>query len=657
MRAVARTPLSKVEQYSLIVLLTLTALPHALNVDGRISALFLILVVYRLLAVERSRLIPGRLLLFLITLGALGNVLMQYPIMFGREAGVALLTSMLALKLMEMRFRRDVYILVFIGYFTLITQFLYRDTLWLVLYALLMVPALTAVLVESSRSKPSAKFQQPVGVALSLLAQAMPVMVLLFILFPRFDSPLWNLGSETEQAVTGISGTISPGNFSQISRSSAVAFRVDFKEEIPKPAQRYWRGPVFWFSDGKSWEADKQPSAMTANFENLSQPMEYSVTLEPTPGNWLYALELPVTYPPFAKLKADYQLTRKTPIKRRLRYDVASVLDFRTGALSEAERSRGLQLPAGITPRMVELVERWQQQSSSDAEVVLQALDYFRAEEFYYTLNPPLVERNPTDQFLFETRRGFCEHFATSFTLLMRIAGIPARVIGGYQGGEVNPLGDYLIVRQSDAHAWAEVWLQGRGWQRIDPTAAVAPERIEQPIDPALLSDVIGAPILFGINDSGLIRATLRQIRLGFDALNAGWHRWVLGYSRESQRFLMRLLGMDFLRGPKQAYGMIVITGLFFLVLTGVLLYRVRQEQDPVHTTYLKFCRRLQRKGIVRMAHEGPRDFANRVTSARPDLRDSVSVITGLYIGIRYGRLDNNLNRRRLQRLVRRFHP
>lgn len=657
MNTASSIPLSKTEQYWLITLLTLTALPHALNIDSRISALFVILVAYRLLAIEKPRLRPGKLLLFLFTLVALGNVLVLYPILFGREAGVALLTSMLALKLMEMRVRRDVYILIFIGYFTLITQFLYRDMFWLVIYALLLVLALTATLVESSRYKPSTRFLQPFGIALSLVAQALPVMVLLFVFFPRINTPLWNLGTETEQAVSGVSGTISPGNFSQLGRSSAVAFRVDFKSEMPEPAQRYWRGPVFWLTDGKSWRADQQSGEKAGKFKRLGEPIAYSVTLEPTPGSWLYTLELPSAYPLSARLQADYQLISKTPIKRRLRYDAASVLEYQTGELSEDERAKGVQLPASITPRMRELVRNWQQQSSSNEELVLQTLDFFRTEEFYYTLNPPLLERNPADQFLFETRRGFCEHFATSFTLLMRIAGIPARVIGGYQGGEVNPLGDYLIVRQSDAHAWSEVWLQGRGWQRIDPTVAVAPERIQQSLDPGLISDVIGAPILFGSVESGLLSAALRQMRWGVDALNAGWHRWVLGYTRESQHYLMQLMGIGFLRGHKLAYGMVAITGLFLLLLTVVLLYRVRQKLDPVQSIYQNFCRRLQRKGIVRLLHEGPRDFAKRVTDSRPDLRNSVSVITGLYIGIRYGRLDSPSNRRRFRQLVRRFHP
>jgi len=657
MKSALQAPLSRPLQYALIVLLTLTALPHVLNVDSQISALFLVLVVYRTLAAVKAVPLPGKLLLFLITLGAIGIVLMQYPILFGREAGVALLISMLALKLLEMRVYRDIHILVFIGYFTLVTQFLYREESWLILYALILVVALTALLVESNRSKPSPNLYRPLAVSLSLLSQAVPLMIVLFIFFPRFSSPLWHLGSETDRAVSGVSGRISPGSISQLSRSSAVAFRVDFKDEIPPPLQRYWRGPVFWYSDGANWSVDENEDTAGSDLISLGPRIEYSVTLEPTPGSWLYALELPVDIPRDSQLQSDYQLIRKTPIKRRVRYNASSVIDFRTGPLSEAEREKGLQLPPGVTPRMLDLVTRWQQQIRSDSEMVIKALDYFRQQEFYYTLYPPTLGENPADQFLFETRRGFCEHYATSFTLLMRIAGIPSRVVGGYQGGQINPLGDYLIVRQSDAHAWAEVWLQGKGWQRVDPTVAVAPERIERSIDPNLVSDTIGAPIHFIDVDSGLLRAILRQLQWGTDALNASWHRWVLGYSKERQLYLMQLLGFGFLQGHKLAYGMVAITGFLLILLTLVLLYRVRERRDPVYATYLNFCRRLQRRGVVRMDHEGPGDFANRVIDERPDLRNRVARITGLYIGIRYGRQDSKSNRRLFARLVRGFHP
>jgi transglutaminase-like putative cysteine protease len=646
----------------LVLLLGLAVVPHVFNIERGIAFFSLALVLYRTFAISHPGMLPGRLPLFLLTMAGVGNVLMHYPILFGREAGVALLVSMLALKLVEMRVRRDVHILVFIGYFVLITQFLYNEAGWLVVYVATLVILLTALLIDSQRMKSLFNPLAPLLLSSVMLLQAVPVTIALFLFFPRFSSPLWHLGSESSQAVTGISGEISPGSISGLSRSSEVAFRVDFSGEIPPAAKRYWRGPVFWHTDGSSWSAESDgvgegatPSAITVTGQ--TKPLLYHVTMEPSSERWLYALELPLDKPPGARLTPDFQILRNSAPGRRLRYRLRSVTDYHTGPLTPQERKRGLQLPENITPRMIELVKGWRRNSRSDTQLLLNALDHFRRQEFYYTLYPPPLRQNPADQFLFESRRGFCEHYATSFTLLMRIAGIPTRLVGGYQGGEVNPVGDYLIVRQSDAHAWVEVWLPERGWRRVDPTAAVAPERIEQPLDPASISDVIGAPIRFIELDSGLFGDLLRQLRWGSDALNASWHRWVLGYSRERQHYLMRLLGLGSLHGPKLGYAMIAITMVTVAAMAVLLLRRNRERLDPVQRRYLEFCRRLARRGIGRLPNEGPKAYADRVIALRPDLTASVAAISGLYIGIRYGRQDSPGNRARFMRLVRRFRP
>jgi transglutaminase-like putative cysteine protease len=385
--------------------------------------------------------------------------------------------------------------------------------------------------------------------------------------------------------------------------------------------------------------------------------IRYHITLEPTPQKWLFPLDLPVNIPRYTALTADFQLIRRFPIPRRARYSMSSRLRYNTGPLTEQERVRGLQLPDNITPRIRALVDQWRQESANDSALIERALRYFRQQEFYYTLHPPIVDKNPTDQFLFETRRGFCEHYATSFTLLMRIAGIPSRVVVGYQGGEFNPIGSYLIVRQSDAHAWAEVWLRDKGWVRIDPTAAVAPERIEQSLDIDQIGEQIGAPIRFDSGQLDFLRSFAQQIAWGVDALNASWHRWVLGYSRERQSWLMELMGLGFLRGTRLAYGMVGFTALVVIALGILTMVRSREGSDPVQRLYLRFCRRLERRGLIRRPHEGPKDFGQRIIAWRPDLKEAVEQITRLYIGIRYGRLDTRTNRKRLTRLVRLFRP
>lgn len=357
-------------------------------------------------------------------------------------------------------------------------------------------------------------------------------------------------------------------------------------------------------------------------------------------------------------LLPDFQIIGSQPSGKRYRYEISSRLNYNTGALTEEERQRGLQLPDNITARMRQLVQTWRSASNSNRTLVNQALNYFRREPFYYTLYPPLLDDNPADQFLFETRRGFCEHYATSFVTMMRVAGVPARIVTGYQGGEINPMGGHLIVRQSDAHAWAEVWLENLGWVRTDPTAAVAPERIERPFEFDFDEGLApGIPINFGSVESDFLKRFAKQVRFGVDAMNASWHRWVLGYSMEQQGRLMDLLGLNFLKGAKLAIGMIAATGLLILLISLLLWLRAREKLAPVQAGYLRFCRRMERSGIPRLAHEGPRDYFQRIGAKRADLKIPVGKIIALYIGLHYGRLDGEKSRQRFHQLIRAFRP
>ena len=640
----------------LTVLASLTVAPHFLVFDLRITLAMLAVLGWRLVAAYRPALLPGRGLRILLTLAAAGLVVSVYPLLIGLQAKLALLSLMLLMKLLECRSRRDLMLVVFLCYFTLVTHFLLEQSPGLVLYVLLVVVALTAQLVNHARHRPLVQPWRAYRSATVLLLQALPVMIALFFLFPRFAGPLWNLGLDNSTGKTGLSDRIEPGSISNLIRSRAVAFRVDFDSAAPPPRQRYWRGPVLWQTDGYRWNRAPylQPGEVT--YQSRGEPVVYQVTLEPSNHDWLFALDLPAKLPPDATLRPDFQLLGKGIKHRRYRYQMTSQLDYNTGALSERERQLGLQLPANITPRMRQLVSQWQQPADGDAALVNRALTYFREQPFYYTLNPPQVLTNPADQFLFDTRRGFCEHYATSFTLLMRLGGIPARVVTGYQGGEINPMGDYLIVRQSDAHAWSEVWLQGRGWVRIDPTAAVAPTRIEQPFDYALDENLgEGAPLVFQLGDRSLLSGALRQLRLGIDAANAGWHRWVLGYSQEQQRRLLAQLGMEKLSLIQLALGMGVVVMLLLAGLMIGLRRLGRQPVDPLLRLYQRFCQRLARIGIVRPGYEGPLDFARRIRRRRPDLAPAAEQILERYTRLRYGGADTPAQRRALQRMIRRF--
>jgi len=642
----------------LAALVCLAVAPHFMHTNIWVTLFFIATLCYRMTAVSFPRLLPGKLLLFLITIAAVGVIIANHAQLVDWRVAVDLLIVMVGLKLLELRKRRDIYVTLFLGYFTIATNFLFNQDLLLAAYLFVVVIGLTAVLLEVSRSQSLQRPLKTAGLSLSLLLQGVPIMVALFLFFPRLSAPLWSLGLDQQRGVTGLSDTVSPGSISELIRSRAVAFRVDFEEAVPAPKLRYWRGPVMWDSDGASWFRGEPLSQEDVGYTAEGEPVDYSVTLEPGGGMWLLALDLPQAPPPKASLEPGFELIADKAVTRRLRYEMRSYMHYNTGGLSANERRRALQLPENITSRVKQLVQRWQSDAKDDQDhvaVVNQALRYFRQQPFYYTLYPPLLEDNPVDEFLFESRRGFCEHYASSFVTLMRVAGIPARLVTGYQGGEVNPLGGHLIVRQSDAHAWAEVWIIGEGWMRIDPTAAVAPERVERPFDIDFDdAGIVGSPIQFTLAQSGFLKNLARQFRLGRDAVNASWHRWVLGYSKQKQGRIMDLLGLGFAKGAAVA---IVVSILVMISLIAALLwYRGREHVDPVQADYLLFCSHMAKKGVTRLPYEAADNYARRIIVQRPDIKTAVDEITRLYNGLRYGRKSDAHGKSEFHRLVRTFH-
>jgi transglutaminase-like putative cysteine protease len=566
---------------------------------------------------------------------------------------------MVGLKLLEIRNRRDLFIVVFVGYFLLATQFLFNQEIYMVGLVVFLTTALTGVLLENSRTKPSNNPVKSFSSAFFLLLQALPVMLILFIFFPRLSGPLWFFDSDEIIGRTGLSDSINMGSITELALSQEVAFRVEFDDTVPNPPNRYWRGPILWDTDGRNWTMGDPITNPAPKLSSAQAEIKYSVILEPTDNKWLIVLDLPSNIPDNAAMSGDFLITRKDPVTSRLRYSASSRLIYNTGPISQEEKSRSLKLPDDITQRTQKLVQSWISESSSNLQVVNKALGYFRNEEFYYTLRPPPLENNPVDQFIFESRRGFCEHFATSFTMLMRLANIPSRVVTGYQGGEINPIGGHLLVRQSHAHAWAEVWLQGRGWIRVDPTAAVAPERIERSFDfdIGFASGPLGRPIDFKGVRLTFIAKMIKQIGWGMDAINVSWHRWVLGYTRDRQSMLMNILGLDFLKGHSLAFAMAGFAAIV-ITLLGFLLWRTSSRiSDRVYANYLKFCGKLSKKGLTRAPTEGPLDFLRRICRVRPDLAPSATKITLLYLELRYGQNHSKERHRSLYGMIKRFSP
>ena len=469
----------------------------------------------------------------------------------------------------------------------------------------------------------------------SYVVDLLPLMILFFVLFPRIAGPLWGLPSDAFAGMTGLSDTMTPGSISRLVQSDAVAFRAQFAGRPPPPAVRYWRGPVLENFDGRAWTPARGGSDPAPESETGGTPVRYTVTLEPSNKRWIFALEVPdpLAPPTGTRLTPDLQLLAARALEHRARYTLTSFPQHRFGMDADARvLRRALRLPEYGNPETRALARRLRAQSASDADLVNRTLRLFHDEPFVYTLTPPQLGSDGIDEFLFTTRRGFCEHYASAFTFLMRAAGIPARVVTGYQGGEFNRVGNYLIVRQSDAHAWSEVWLEGQGWVRVDPTAAVAANRIEQGIASALPA---GEPLPFFVRTDA---AWLRQLRLRWDALDNQWNQWVLGYNQERQIGLFASLGFGIVSWRELALGLVVGIGL---LLGGIALLTLRNGRRPrgdeVQALYLKFCAKLAKAGIPRLATEGPLDFAARVRAARPEWATAVDDIVRCYVQLRYG--------------------
>lgn len=643
-----RQPLAVHHVLWLLLSLTLIAIPHALRLPWWLVALSATLAAWRGYLAYGRHTLPNRWALLLIVLVATVGIYLNYRTIFGRDAGVALLVVMLGLKLLEMRSLRDAMLLIFLGYFLVVTSFLYSQTIFSALYMLACVWIITSTMVNLHYGREEPPFATPLRVGGVLLAQSVPLMLVLFLLFPRVSGPLWGLPQDAYAGATGLSDTMAPGSLSNLILSDAVAFRVKFDSEIPPPKELYWRGPVMRDFDGQTWSTSRFIYG-SPHFTKTGKPITYQVTLEPHNKRWLFALDLPARAVPHSVTGADFQIRSFSPVNNRIRYEMASFLNYSYGG-DENSRAlrRALQLPAGFNPRTVALARTLRRKLPDEHKLVREVLAMFRKQNFYYTLSPPLLGRDSVDEFLFRTRRGFCEHYASAFAVLMRAAGIPARIVTGYLGGEVNELGNYLIVRQADAHAWTEVWFKDEGWVRVDPTAAVSPLRVEAGISAAIpRSEPL--PILV----RGDFEA-LRQLRFTWDLVANSWNQWVLGYTPERQRRLLTGMGIDDSAWYTLTVIMLVLAAFIVVILAAFMLRRLRARvHDPVRTAYLRFCDKLRRAGLPRAAEEGPIDYARRLEQARPDLALPVAAITRLYIVLRYGAETSSAALQELRRRIK----
>lgn len=624
------TPLTPTQTWWLIATGVAVIAPLAPHVQPWLSIAAALALVWRAALAWLRKPLPSRWLLMLLVVAGTAGVHWQYRTLLGQNPGVALLIVFLALKHLEARSTRDGLAIVFLAFFLALAQFFYSQAIPAAMASAAGVLVATATLLAlaDARALPAALLRRA-GV---MLLQAMPLMLLLFVLFPRVQGPLWALPRTANSATTGLSDTMAPGSISQLSQSDAIAFRVHFAAGLPAQKLLYWRGPVLPEFDGRAWRPmTEKPRDQLPYVEPESGGLDYEIIVEPHGRHWLFALELPGATTAATLATRDYQLVAREPVTVRQRHLLRAYPTLQAGADdAESVRHRALFLPADSNPRIRALAGEWRAGAQSDEDVLRAAQTFFLRQRLIYTLAPPVLGEQTADEFLFDTRQGFCEHFANAFAVAMRAAGIPARVVTGYQGGEVNPVDGWLIVRQYDAHAWTEVWLAGRGWLRIDPTAISAPTRIDFNLAAAVpAGDPL--PLLMRVD-----LAWLRDIRFRWEAVANTWNQWVLGYNPERQRDLLRRLGMPQPDWQTMTAALAVLSGLALLALTAWTL-RQRQRRDAALALWEKLSKRLARRGLARRPAEGPLDYAQRVAASLPQVADDIHTIAGLYARLRYG--------------------
>ena len=628
----------------LIGSLLLVIVPHALRAPWWVTLLTLCLYGWRLYFTLQRAPLPSRWMVLGVAAAALLGLWIEYHTLFGRQPGIVLLVVFSGLKLLETRTHRDAAVAAFLAYFLVITNFLYTQSIPTALLMALSLLVTTATLVGfAAPQRASVPNLRTAGV---LLLQGVPAALVLFLLFPRVQGPLWGLPQDAYLGMTGLSETMTPGSIANLAQHDAIAFRAEFDGDPPVNAQRYWRGPVLWDFDGRTWSMGPE-SRGAPPLATGQASYRYAVVLEPHNRNWLFALETAASVPERARMTFDGQILAAAPVRSRIRYELVSVTaPERRRTEARGALTRAMRLPPGFNPRATALAEQWRAAAASDEEIVARALEFLRAGRYVYTLEPPLLGVHTVDEFLFDTRTGFCEHFASAFTFLMRAAGLPSRVVTGYQGGDLNPYDRIVTVRQWDAHAWSEVFLSGRGWVRIDPTAAAVPRRVEAGAALAVPQSA-AMPLMMQAN-----MEWLRSMRNRWEAIAHKWNVWVLGYNPERQRDLMQWVGIRDADWRQLTAALFSILGVITL---GLLVWSLRRlaRPDPVQKAWRVFCGKLAQRGVERAPSEGPRDYTLRAARAVPDARRVILRIGELYIGLRYGAQASPPRVARLQRLVR----
>jgi protein-glutamine gamma-glutamyltransferase len=635
----------------ILISVVMVMLPQSIRMPVWISLIAAFCVAWRILIYNGKLSYPSRPMRILVVLFTLVVSISQMRnIGIGLDSAAALLALGFVFKLIEMQHKRDIYVVICLCFVMSMVGFLYSQSVLSTLYILLCIIVILNAMISLNRSAGQNDHWGTSKMAGIVIIQALPLTVVLFLVFPRI-APLWAVPIQSTGNSTGVTDEMSPGDISQLGRSGDLAFRVQFDGSEPLDhEQLYWRGLVLTEFDGNTWRRGRSRSAFSVasakadqqmrwdgRIEKLGAAIKYNVILEPTQKPWLYGLHLAESLNESMFQSRNFELFNDGLVTQRKSYDLQSFISNRTDvALFDSAREQALELPEGGNERSREFAQSLRASVGSDAEFASAVLAHFAQNEFYYTLNPPLLGEDRIDEFLFDSLEGFCEHYASTFTYLMRAVGIPARVVIGYQGAEANPYENYLMIYQYNAHAWTEVWIEGRGWIRFDPTGAVSPDRIRLGVEAALRDDpAFMQESLF--NTSGLGKlGWVRTLRLRLDALEYEWNRRVVNYDEDVQfEFFEKLFGQ-----VTEQKILLLLMGLASIVILAVALsiiqFDFRNRRDPVNKYYFRVSNELAKIGLARQKGEGPIAYRDRVIKARPELSKVMTELTATYIGAMY---------------------
>ncbi|MDD5031230.1 MAG: DUF3488 and transglutaminase-like domain-containing protein, partial [Rhodoferax sp.] len=588
------------------------------------GALSAVVMVWRGVLTWRGLALPSRRWKLLLLALALAATLLSYKTLWGRDAGVTLLAVLLTLKTLELRARRDAFVVFFLGFFLLLTQFFYSQSLLTALAMLLALWGLLTALVNAHLPVGQPPLWQSARMAGGMALLGAPIMVLLFVLFPRV-APLWGLPADAMAGRSGLSAQMTVGNIARLALDDSVALRVAFDGKPPAQSELYFRGPVLGSFNGQRWEPADGVALLRAGDAALQVQgtgLGYQLTLEPNQQPWLLTLDATPGAPELpqgrrARMTSELQWFQNANVTELLRYRARAYPQFSHGTdLSGAQLRPYLGLPVGYNPRTAQLAQQLRASAPADQppgrSLIDQALQRLRDGGYGYTLEPGVYGRDSADEFWFDRKAGFCEHIASSFVILLRAAGVPARVVTGYQGGQINPIDGFWTVRQSDAHAWAEVWLPGQGWLRVDPTAAVSPARVGSFDRLQVPRGVIAQALLGNVNP-----AIALNLRAAWEAVNNRWNQWVLNYTQTRQLNLLKDIGFD---APSWEHLVYLLCAIVVVASLGGAAWSAweHQRQDPWLRLLARARQRLQQAGYRLPANSTPRQLAQLLDASPP---------------------------------------